>query len=177
MSQTEILKQYAQQKIEQQVSLLANAPEMVRQIQQMRRELQALPQEIADLTSSSLEPMARMAEALDKGLDTQRALMQPLIQEAVDSIKTQMLELTHDRVQRSVKMARDQHLKAMQAGRAANGWMTEAKAARKHKAQMQVMHGQMQAQIQMLTLRFWVTTGVAATLAVVLALMILGRFL
>lgn len=170
MSQTETLKQYAQQKAEQQVSLLANAPEMVRQIQQMRQELQSLPEAIADLTSSSLEPMARMAEALDKGLDTQRAIIDPLISKAVESIGTQMGTLAHDRVQRSVRMAREQHRKAKEASRAANGWMTEAKASRAQKAEMR-------AQINNLTLRFWVATGISGALFMVVVLMSLGRFL
>ena len=160
----------AEQKTEQQVSLLMDAPEMIRQVQAMRRELAQLPEVIADRTASSLEPLDKMAQALDQGLDTQRAIMAPLIQEAVESIGTQMATLARDRVQRSVTMARSQHRKAMQASRALSGWMKEAKASRIKKAEMQ-------EQISKLTIRFWVATAAAVILFLALVLMTLGRFL
>jgi hypothetical protein len=76
--------------------------------------------------------------------------------------------LAHDRVQRAMSMARNQHQKAMRASKAADRWMAEAKASRKEKAELK-------EQVQNLKLRFWTATGSAATLAVVLLLMILVR--
>lgn len=140
------------------------------EMQGMRQELQSLPDAIADRTAGSLAPLDRMAAALDQGLDTQRAIMAPLIQEAVDSIRTQMSDLAHDRVQRSVAMARNQHRKAREASRAQKGWMDEAKASRTKKAEMQ-------AQISKLTLRVWVATGISGALFLALVSMALERFL
>jgi hypothetical protein len=90
------------------------------------------------------------------------------IAQTTSELQQRIERLAHDRVQRAVNMARDQHRKAMKAGKAADGWMKEAKASRKEKAELK-------EQIQNLKLRFWTATGSAATLAVVLLLMILVR--
>ena len=166
MNQIETLKRYAQQKTEQQVSSLVDAPEMIRQVQAMRQELAQLPEATVQQIAQVLEPLDR----LDRTLDQHLSIIQPLIDQATKQMQKQIDGLAHDRVQRSVTMAREQHRKAREASRVLKGWMGEAKTSRTKKAEMQ-------EQISKLTIRFRMATGSAATLAAVLALMILGRFL
>jgi len=170
MSKTEMLQHYAAQKTEQAVSSLINAPELIRQIQRMREDLDHLPEAIARQTAQALEPLDRMAAALDQGLDTQRAIMEPLIREAVIQLHQKIDGLAHDRVQRSVAMAREQHRKAMEASRALKGWMGEAKASRARKSEMQ-------EQIRKLTIWAWTATGTAAALFLALIMVVIGKLL
>ncbi len=148
--------------------------ESVRTLQEsvslMREDLRRLPGAISTETAQALEPLDRMARALDQGLDTHLAIIQPLIDQATSEMQQRIERLAHDRVQRSVRMALEQHRKAMKMSRSAEGWMKEAKGLRVQKAELQ-------GQIQSLRLRFWTATGIASSLAVVLLLMIFARIL
>jgi hypothetical protein len=103
--------------------------------------LNHLPEELGKRIALALEPLDRMGTSLDQVLSIQRQTTEHLIREAMSGLQKDLQRLSHDRIQRSLRMAQEQHRKALAAKRAWKGW--------KHRAdEMQIQIEETQAKYE-----------------------------